>query len=321
MIFYKVIRPLYDETEKSADVSFSMKYTLSGDIIMNNRAVNISSLVILLSLVSFIAEACIYYLVNYHWVSVLCAIVFSAGLSHFCLESSLNYGYSFLHAAFMVAITFIFASVIYMIQPNQWIHYDFSMVALVLVNWLTPFLYSNIRDMLDRGPRFDGFHLFFQRMSVLFVVFFLFVIAKQYFITPITPPYRELPFGAHNFIPLMATASYIEFAHYSGLSLIPLLCYVAEMIAIGIPIGFFVRIYGARLPFLIRFVIYAGIPVLLEILQELTGCGWGDIDDVTMSLAGVLIGVILYYLLNGLSQSVSNREYMMDRNAAPNYFS
>ena len=97
---------------------------------MNNRAVNISSLVILLSLVSFIAEACLYYLINYHWVSILFAVLFSVGLSHFCLESSLNYGYSFLHAAFMVTITFIFSTVIYLIQPNQWIHYDFSMVVI-----------------------------------------------------------------------------------------------------------------------------------------------------------------------------------------------
>lgn len=301
--------------------TIEIEFKIQGDIIMNNRAVNISSLVILLSLVSFIAEACLYYLINYHWVSILFAVVFSVGLSHFCLESSLNYGYSFLHAAFMVTITFIFSTIIYLIQPNQWIHYDFSMVALVLVNWITPFIYCNIRDMLDRGPRFDGFHIFFQRMSVLFIVFFLFVVIKQYFLTPITPPYQELPFGAHNFVPMMTTASYIEFALNSHTSLTPLFCYIAEMIALGVPIGFFVRIYGAKLPFLLRLVIYAGIPVILELLQEITGRGWGDIDDVTMSLLGVLIGVILFYLLNGLSQSVSNREYMMSRSQTSNYFS
>ena len=182
-------------------------------------------------------------------------------------------------------------------------------------------IWRNIRDMLDRGPRFDGFHIFFQRMSVLFIVFFLFVVIKQYFLTPITPPYQELPFGAHNFVPMMTTASYIEFALNSHTSLTPLFCYIAEMIALGVPIGFFVRIYGAKLPFLLRLVIYAGIPVILELLQELTGRGWGDIDDVTMSLLGVLIGVILFYLLNGLSQSVSNREYMMSRSQTSNYFS
>lgn len=321
MILEKVRRPRNERTKLPFQAVFFRIYMLLGDIVMNNRAVNISSLVILLSLVSFIAEACLYYLVNYHWISIVFAVIFSVGLSHFCLESSLNYGYSFLHAAFMVTITFIFSTVIYLIQPNQWIHYDFSMVVLVLVNWLVPFLYSNIRDMLDRGPRFDGFHLFFRRMSILFIVFFLFVLIKQYFLTPITPPYQELPFGAHNFIPMMTTASYIEFALKSHVSLAPLFCYIGEMVAISIPIGFFVRIYGARLPFVLRLLIYVGIPVILELLQDLAGRGWDDIDDVTMSLFGILIGVILFYLLNGLSQSVSNREYMMSRSQTSNYFS
>ena len=321
MILEKVRRPRNERTKLPFQAVFFRKYMLLGDIVMNNRAVNISSLVILLSLVSFIAEACLYYLVNYHWISIDFTVIYSVGLSHFCLESSLNYGYSFLHAAFMVPITFIFSTVIYLIQPNQWILYDISMVVLVLVNWLVPFLYSNIRDMLDRGPRFDGFHLFFRRMSILFIVFFLFVLIKQYFLTPITPPYQELPFGAHNFIPMMTTASYIEFALKSHVSLAPLFCYIGEMVAIGIPIGFFVRIYGARLPFVLRLLIYVGIPVILELLQDLAGRGWGDIDDVTMSLFGILIGVILFYLLNGLSQSVSNREYMMSRSQTSNYFS
>ena len=54
-------------------------FKVQGDIIMNNRAVNISSLVILLSLVSFIAEACLYYLINYHWVSIFLLYSFPSG--------------------------------------------------------------------------------------------------------------------------------------------------------------------------------------------------------------------------------------------------
>jgi glycopeptide antibiotics resistance protein len=288
---------------------------------MNTRAVNISSLVILLSLISFIAEACVYYLINQHWISVIAAIILSVGISHFCLESSLNYGYSFLHAAFMVTITFIFSVIIYIIQPNRWIPYDFSLVALVLINWITPFVYCSIRDLLDRGPRFTGFRDFFSRMSLLFVVFFLFVIIKQYFLTPIKPPYQELPFGAHNFVPGMTTASYIEFSLYNNIGMTPLFHYMIEMICLGIPVGFFVRIYGGRFPFLVRLMIYFAIPILLEIFQEITGRGWGDIDDVTMSLFGILLGVILYHLMNGISQSVSNREFMMERNQNSNYFS
>lgn len=288
---------------------------------MNNRAINISSLVILLSLVSFIAEACVYYLISPHWISIVVAAVLSIGISHFCLESSLNYGYSFLHSAFMVTITFIFTVVIYLIQPNRWIKYDLSMVALVLINWIAPYVYSYFRDLMDRGPRFDEYKSFFDRMNILFILYFIFVIIKQYFLTPITPPYQELPFGAHNFVPMMTTASYIEFTQYNEISLMPLFYYMIEMICLGVPIGFFIRIYTTYFPFVLRLCMYFALPVILEFLQELTGRGWGDIDDVTMTMAGVLIGVLLFYLMNGISQGIANREFMVDRNQPSNFFS
>ena len=66
---------------------------------MNKRTVNISSLVLLLSLLSLITTMCLYYLVPMHYVSVIFAGVASVLLAHFFLESSLNYDYNFLHAA------------------------------------------------------------------------------------------------------------------------------------------------------------------------------------------------------------------------------
>lgn len=287
---------------------------------MNKRAVNISSLVILLSLLSFIAEVCVYYFIPYHWISVAFAGITSLAISHFCLESSLDYDYSFIHASFMVISSLAFAAIIYIIQPNQWIQYDFSMVFLVLVNWLVPFFYSCLRDLFDRGPRFDGYHSFFRRMSSLFIVVFLFTIIKQYFLTPIVPPYEEMPFGAHNFVPFMATATYIETALRNDLSLLPLFAYVAEIICMGIPIGFFCRIYCNKLMLFFRLVIYFAIPIFLEILQDAAGLGRGDIDDVALSLMGILIGVILFHIMNGVYQSVSNRDFMMSRIQNSKYF-
>ena len=85
-------------------------------IIMNKRTVNISSLVLLLSLLSLITTMCLYYLVPMHYVSVIFAGVASVLLAHFFLESSLNYDYNFLHAASMTVSTLVFAIAIYVIQ-------------------------------------------------------------------------------------------------------------------------------------------------------------------------------------------------------------
>lgn len=189
---------------------------------MNSRVVNISSLIILLSLLSFIAEALAYYLIPLHWVSILFAALLSLGISHFCLETSLDYDYGFIHAAFMTISTLAFASIVYLIQPNQWITYDFSLVFLMLINWIVPLLYNTIRDLLDNGPRFYGYSIFFKRMTILFLIIYIMVILKQYFITPITPPYEAEAFGAHNFVPFMSLGIHLEAMLRTQADLIPL---------------------------------------------------------------------------------------------------
>ncbi len=287
---------------------------------MNKKAVNISSLIILLSLISFLAEVIVYYFVPYHWICVVFAGIVSLAISHFCLESSLDYSYCFLHSTFMVTGSVIFSMIIYFIQPNQWIQYDFSMVLLVLVNWLIPFLYSGIRDILDHGPRFDGYQQFFRKMSIVFLILLLFTITKQYFLTPIYPPYEELPFGANNFVAFMATGIHIENALRQQISLTPLFIYMAQIICIGIPIGFFCRVYFEKIFFVFRVLIYLLIPILLEVLQYATGLGRGHIDDVAFSLIGILIGIIIFYILNGIYQSVSNREFTLGRGQTSRYY-
>ena len=139
---------------------------------MNKRTVNISSLVLLLSLLSLITTMCLYYLVPMHYVSVIFAGVASVLLAHFFLESSLNYDYNFLHAASMTVSTLVFAIAIYVIQPNEWICFDFWLPCLVLANWIIPFLYCTLRDLFDRGPRFDGYHKFFNRMCIFFTLIY-----------------------------------------------------------------------------------------------------------------------------------------------------
>lgn len=288
---------------------------------MNKHTVNISSLVILLSLISFIAEAFVYYFVPYHWVSIAFAVALSIIIAHFCLESSLQYGYNFLHSTFMLVSTLIFSVTVYLIQPNQWIHYDYSMVFLVLANWFVPFLYCSLRSLYDRGPRFDGYQLFFQRMSLSFLFLFLFIIGKEYFLTPILPPYDALPFGAHNFVPFMATAMWFEDGIRGNWLLDPMLFYIAKMICMGIPCGFFLRIYCRRLHVAARVMIFIAVPVTLELLQYATNCGRGDIDDVALSLIGILIGVILFHITNHVFQTVSYREFALGRSQESKYFS
>lgn len=281
---------------------------------MNTRTINISSLVILLALLSFICEGFVYYFLPQPAWSILFAVISSILLSHFFLEMSLTYTYNFIHALFMTVSTAIFSTVIYLIQPNQWISYHFSLVILVLVNWLTPFFYCTIRDLLDRGPRFDGYTTFFHRMNILLIGTWLLILIKQYYLTPIQPPYEELTFGAQNFVPFMATGTYLEEIIQQQKNLIPIACYLAEMILLYIPFGYYIRVYCRKLPFIGRLIIYFAGPLVMEFSQLITKCGRSHIDDYVLALFGTLIGIIIYHGINLVFHTVASRDFTARRN-------
>ncbi len=280
---------------------------------MNARTINISSLVILLSLIALICEGFIYYFLPQHIWAIIFSIICSLILSHFFLEMAFNYTYNVLHTGFMTFGTLLFSIIIYMIQPNHWISYDFSLVFLVLSNWLTPFIYCTLRDLTDPGPRFNGYDRFFRQTSIILLVIYLFALIKQYYLTPIVPPYRALAFGAQNFIPYMSTGTYLEEIIKANQSLIPLLCFLAEMIILFIPFGFYICAYGKKKPFILRLLCYLMFPLLLEASQALTGLGRGHIDDYVSALFGTLIGVLLYHALNGIFHIVAGRTLAAER--------
>lgn len=280
---------------------------------MNARTVNISSLVILLSLIALICEGFIYYFLPQHIWAIVFAVISSLLLSHFFLEMAFRYSYNVLHSAFMTFGTLLFAIIIYLIQPNHWISYDFSMVILVLVNWLTPFLYCTFRDLTDPGPRFDGYDRFFRHMSIVILIIYALALIKQYYLTPIVPPYEALAFGAQNFVPYMATGTYLEEILRTGESPALLLWFLIEMVVLFIPFGFYMRAYGGKLPFVLRLLCYLAFPLLLELSQEITGIGRGHIDDYVSALLGILIGVLSYHALNGIFRMITGRTLAAER--------
>ncbi len=280
---------------------------------MNARTVNISSLVILLSLISLICECFIYYFLPHPGWSILFAAICSLLLSHFFLESSFSYSYNVLHASFMTYGTLLYSAIVYLIQPNQWISYHFCMVFLVLVNWLIPFIYCTLRDFNDPGPRFNGFDIFFRQMSICLILIYIFVLVKQYYLTPIIPPFEEMAFGAQNFVPFMATGSYLEECLRTGKDLIPLIWFLAEMVVMFIPFGFFLRAFAGKTAFIFRLFLYLAFPALLEISQFLSGLGRGHIDDYVAALLGTLIGVLIYRAIDGCFHLFAGREFAAER--------
>lgn len=280
---------------------------------MNKRSVNISSLVILLALLSFIFEVCLYYFIPQHAIAIIAAAVLSLGLTHFFLESSLNYDYCFLHASFMTIASTAFTIVVYLLQPNTWITYDYSLIFLIITNWFIPFAYCFIRDFLDRGPRFSEYLFFFYGMSVLFLIVYAIALIKLLFVTPLLPPYDMMKFGAHNFIPFMATGNYLENALSQNADIGKMISYILQLIVLGIPAGFYAKVFFRKFPIYIRIAIYMLVPFFLELLQYITGIGRADIDDYTFYLIGSIIGIGIYHLVYSISYEVHKRDFLEDR--------
>lgn len=281
---------------------------------MNSRTVNISSLVILLALLSLICEGFLYYFLPLQELAIVFAVLVSLILSHFFLETSLSYVYNTLHAAFMTIGTFVFSVIVYCIQPNQWLQYNFILVFLVLANWLTPFLYCTYRDLHDMSPRFGGYNKFFRQMSLVLLLCYIFALVKQYYLTPIVPPYQENEFGAQNFVPFMATGTYLEQTLREHGNLLPLYCYMGEMVCLYIPFGYYLRVCAKKLFFPVRLFLFLAFPAIMEMSQYIFNVGRAHIDDYALALLGTLIGVLIYHAMCGIYHMVADREFLAPRN-------
>lgn len=285
---------------------------------MNKRSVSISSLIILLALLSFLLEVCLYYFIRQHVVTVLVAVVLSVVLTHYFLEKTMDYDSCFLQAAFITICSSAFAVIVYLLQPNPWMEYDYWILVLVLVNWLVPFMYCFVRDFLDRGPRYDGYLFFFYGMSAVFMAVYALAFIKQQFITPLLPPYEVMAFGAHNFVPFMATGHFFETALKAGENVTEMVSYIVQLVVFAVPYGFYVRVYTREFPVVLRILIYLCGPFMIEVIQAVSGIGRGDIDDYAFSIVGLLIGVGIYHLVAHVSYAANKRDFLEDRTVVKN---
>ena len=64
-----------------------------------------------------------------------------------------------------------------------------------------------------------------------------------------------------------------------------------------------------KLNFVFRIIIYILFPAALEFIQYYTNLGRADIDDCVFSIIGILIGVILFHIMNATFQTIAARGF------------
>lgn len=287
---------------------------------MRRHSVSINNLVLLVCILATAIQVGVYYFLNNPSLAVAVTIVLTIGITHFFLELSLDYEVCFLYSAIMVVFSLIIMIAIYECQPNQWISFHYQLIWVVFCNWFFAILYCICRDAADRGPRFENFVPFFHKMSTLCLLIYTATIIYIMFVSPLMPPYDVQNFGAHNFVPFMSTGTYLEETLRAGDDIMPMLIYIALVVASGIPFGFFTRLYLRKMMFLPRLLFMLLVPLFLEFLQECLQIGRGDIDDYCMSLAGVLLGVILFHIVDGIYRALGKQQFLMGKNKSFSQF-
>lgn len=275
---------------------------------------SINNLVVLVCILATAVQVGVYYFLNNPTLAVIVTILLTIGITHFFLELSLDYEVCFLYSAIMVVFSLIVMVAIHECQPNEWISFHYQLIWIVFCNWFFAMLYCICRDAADRGPRFENFVPFFHKMSVLCLLVYMGTVVYIMFVAPLMPPYDLQAFGAHNFVPFMSTGSYLENALRTGGDIKPMLIYITLVVASGIPFGFFTRLYFRRMLFLPRLLFMLLIPLFLEFLQECLQIGRGDIDDYCMALIGVLLGVILFHIIDGIYHALGKQQFLAERN-------
>lgn len=278
---------------------------------MNKRSVKIHTIITILSFITIGLQFGSYYFLSSLFPAILLSIFLNLILSHFYLEASLSYTSCFLQSLITTIGSSLLILLIYYYQNGSLLIYKHTLLSLILLNWLVPFLYCIIRNFMDRGPRFVNFHSFFVKTSVLFAGYYVFFFIKHYFIFPVSFP-ETLSSIQNTMIPFLATATYIEDSIYLGLKLPTLLIFIAKSFLLFAPMGFYASILLKEASRIFIFLLTFLLPLAAEMIPLLFQ-GSFYMDTYLFHLMGCLLGIILYQILNYLSQECLQCDFPDER--------
>lgn len=268
-------------------------------------------IVFILTIFSVYTEFFCYYFFQSPWVFILVTSIFSLLLCHTTLQLSHSFYLGIIQTYASTILCTFFIAFIYFTQEIGFIPFHNYIILLLLLNWCIPFFYYLIRYWLEQNFRFGEYYSFFWKTSYIFLLFYLFLFIWKLFLQPIQ--LQGFEFNAnYAFYPFWNTASYIENYIYYHSSLIPLIQYIAKLIILFIPFGFYLWIMGRHLPVFIRIILLFAIPAIFEGIQWYTHAASSSIDDYAYSLFGCFIGVILYLFFDQLFLWRKKRSFLED---------
>lgn len=283
---------------------------------MDRRAMKMTTLVVILSILSVIFEFSVYYITDSISSLVACTALTSLILSHIFLERSLSYETSFLFSTIAMILSTIVIALTYYNKLSGILVYQNYIHLSTFLHWVIPMVYNTFRCLFDRGPRFAAFTSYFWKASVVFTVYYVANVFYHTVLDPITLPYAFAT-TSHRFVPFFTTATYIEDFIYMGTGIGELVIYFLKIFALFGPIGFYssliLRDYDSKTALLVKTGLCLIVPLIFETIAHFQGTSV-NIDAYLYRFFGIFFGILLLKIMDAIFTYFTGEPFLYERN-------
>jgi len=275
--------------------------------------IKVTSLTVFLSILTILLEFSAYYFFAawYPILGISCLV--SMLCCHILLQQSNTYESCFIYTFLTVFISLIVTVLTYFsANHTSFIIYSHLLNGITLVNWLIPSVHCFIRYMTGYGVRIQHYNTFYRNNSIIFIIFYLGIIAYGSFSKDAFPKiYRAVMWAdTVNFTPFLALAKQIEDYLYGIIPMRDIMIYLSSRILVFVPYGYYIALLTRKHSRLLKHLLFLLFPLLIEVLQYFFFISRSDIDDIIYGFLGCLLGSILFYLTNKIFRAISGRNFL-----------
>ena len=283
---------------------------------MEQKAINMTILSVVCSILSVILEFSVYHFTNSVLALAALTILTSLLLSHIFLETSLSYETSFIFSTITMILSTVVIVLTYYNKINGLLVYQNNIHLCIFLHWIVPMLYSILRCLLDKGPRFAAFSSYFWKSSIVFAVCYIASLIYYTILAPITLPYAFTT-TSYPFVPFFATATHIEDHIYMGTGIGELIIYFCKLYVLFAPIGFYasliLRDYDRKTALWVKSLLCLIIPLIFEVISYVQGTPL-NIDAYLYRFFSIFFGILLLKIMDAIFIYITGCAFLYERN-------
>ena len=274
-------------------------------------SLQLSSIIILLGIFAILVEFGVYYFFEPSYIVWGISCIASIICCHIILQQSSSYEACYCYSLLTIFISLCISVVVYFGEVKRFLPFSWTMIGLVIINWLIPLLHCIIRYVIDYGTRVEDFDIFYRNISIIFFIFYLAVLLYAI----LSPDAFEWAYPIkrtkYNILPFEIIAILIEDNLYGKIPLSDIMAYLLPRIIFFIPYGFYVRLLLYKNKRLIRLIAFIVFPLVIELVQYIAIPSHCDIDDIIYAVLGSFLGSLIFLLFNCIVRAISGRDFLI----------